>query len=422
MKKVFYFVVCTILTLPMLSCSMETRDVTIMGFPRELSCFLEDLGVEFNDYSACGCDAYVDYGIDGDISYRNGKPIEPIEPDSTAEPEDCAEPITKAVFWLDELKKHKYTIKSYSNGGFMLSVNATKTDGDVKKDTYANCKLMYKKIVFVHPLQMPHDSVVCTNLLFDFGNYGFELSGFDCRPCAGNIKVYRVNGNEKYLSREMVEASDERTVWKEYYPNGNIKSIATTSNNPQEIDEDGFGAEPYITNTEYYFEDGQKDQIFMGKEFAVFPTSRRYHTANSVIHLILYPEDRTNINQGEAFFVGSDFNISEPFEVARCSYRINNNCVYFTNIEKKELFHWGTRRTPRRYFVGDNKAEIVYKDYGRIELRFNNFLDEGGKAIAPLSHNAFDKDWIMSLPSEFRKMRSVFSSKRVKEPIKSYNW
>ena len=133
MKKVFYFVVCTILTLSMLSCSMETRDVTIMGFPRELSCFLEDLGVEFNDYSACGSDAYVDYGIDGDISYRNGEPIELIEPDSTAEPEDCAEPITKAVFWLDELEKHKYTIKSYSNGGFMLSVNAIKTDGDVKK-------------------------------------------------------------------------------------------------------------------------------------------------------------------------------------------------------------------------------------------------------------------------------------------------
>lgn len=241
----------------MLSCSMETRDVTIMGFPRELSCFLEDLGVEFNDYSACGCDAYVDYGIDGDISYRNGKPIEPIEPDRTAEPEDCAEPITKAVFWLDELEKHKYTIKSYSNGGFMLSVNAIKTDGEVY-ETYANCKLMYKNIVFVHPLQMPHDSVVCTNLLFDSGNYGFELFSFDCRPCAGNVKVYRVNGNEKYLSREMVVASEERTVWKEYYPNGNVKSIATTSNNPQEIDEDGLVAEPYITNIEYYFEDGQK--------------------------------------------------------------------------------------------------------------------------------------------------------------------
>lgn len=268
----------------MLSCSMETRDVTIMGFPRELSCFLEDLGVEFNDYSGCGCDAYVDYGIDGDISYRNRKPIEPIEPDSTAEPEDCAEPITKAVFWLDELEKHKYTIKSYSNGGFMLSVNATKTDGDVKIDTYANCKLMYKKIVFVHPLQMPHDSVVCTNLLFDFGNYGFELSGFDCRPCAGNVKVYRVNGNEKYLSREMVEASEERTVWKEYYPNGNIKSIATTSNNPQDVDEWGFSAEPYVTNTKCYFEDGQEIYEWIYGEW-------KCYTPYGTIRMKIYPNN-----------------------------------------------------------------------------------------------------------------------------------
>lgn len=420
MRKVFYFMLCAILTLPILSCSTKTCDVTIMGFPRELLCFLEDLGAEFDGYCGCGCDQYVDYGIDGDISYRNR---EPIEPDSTVVFEDCdGEPImSKAVFSLDNLDKHKYTIKSHSNGGFMLSVNAKKTVDDFY-DTYANCKLIYKKIVFVHPLQMPHDSVICTNLNFDYGSYGVELIGFDSRPCAGNVKVYRVDGNEKYLLREMVEASEERTVWKEYYPNGNVKSIATTSNNPQEIDEDGFAAEPYVTNTEYYFDDGQKDQIFMGKEFAVFPTSRRYHTANSVIHLILYPEDRTNINQGEAFFVGSDFNISEPFEIARCSYRINNNCVYFTNVEKKELFCWGTRRTPRRYFVGDNKAEIVYDDYGHIELEFNNFLDEGGKAIASLSPDAFDRSWIMSLPSAFRKKRSVFSSERVNEPVKSYNW
>ena len=266
MKNVFYFVFCTILTLPMLSCSIKTRDVTIMDFPRELACFLEDLGVEFDDYCGCGCDAYVNYGIDGDISYRNR---EPIEPDRTVEFEDCeGEPIRcKPCFSLDRLDKHKYTIKSYSNGGFLLSVNAEEIDSDFY-DTYDNCKFIYKKIVFVHPLQMPYDSVVCTNLLFDSGSYGFELMGFDCRPCAGEVKVYRVDRNKTYLLREMVEASAQRTIWKEYDPNGNVKSIKTISNNPQNIDEDGFSAEPYVTNIEYYVENGQGGQVLVGERFA----------------------------------------------------------------------------------------------------------------------------------------------------------
>jgi hypothetical protein len=232
-----------------------TTKAVIMNFPRELSCFLEDLGVKFDNYCDISDYEYECYCVHGDISYKSK---EQIELDSIEMWEDYEgdNPVILTCFPLDKLSEHKYTIKSYSNGGFMLSVNAKKIDNE-PHDILANCKLIYKEIVLVHPLQMPYDSVVCTNLLFDSGSYGFELMGFDCRPCAGEVKVYRVDRNKKYLLREMVEASAERTIWKEYDPNGNVKSTKTISNNPQNIDEDGFSAEPYITNIEYYDVNGQ---------------------------------------------------------------------------------------------------------------------------------------------------------------------
>lgn len=143
-----------------------------------------------------------------------------------------------------------YAITSYSNGGFKLTVVASMYEESTYFDRY-----LYSNIMLIHPLHMPHDSVVCTNLRFEGHEYGIGFDFYDSRPCAGKIKVYRVDGNEKYLSKEMVEADEEKTVWEEYYPNGNVKSIKTITHNPEDADEYGFAAKPFVTNTEYFLAD-----------------------------------------------------------------------------------------------------------------------------------------------------------------------
>ncbi len=197
----------------------------------------------------------------GDITYKAKKEISLQEEsrcmfdcdDNYCPDEDEMEYVT--FFPVDSMgNKLDYAITSYDNGGFKLAVKASISGSDTYFKRY-----LYDNITLIHPLYMPHDSVVCSNLRFEGYEYGIGGDFYDSRPCAGKIKVYRVDGDEKYLSKEMVEASDERTVWKEYDPYGNVKSIKTITHNPQEIDEYGFAAEPFVTKTKNYHEDRIKN-------------------------------------------------------------------------------------------------------------------------------------------------------------------
>lgn len=228
--------------------TFETKNVEISLNRELIRDFLEEYAIE---------------RISGDITYKAKKEIALQEdrryiygdPGDYCPDEDEYE--TVKFFNIDSIgDKQDYLITSYENGGFKLAVKSSAHEDDTYFKRY-----LYKSITFVHPLYMPHDSIVCTDLRYEGYEYGIGLDEYASRPCSGKIKVYRVNGDETCLSKEMVEASNEKTVWKEYYANGNVKSIKTIVANPEDVDENGFAAKPFVTNTEYYFEDGTKKTI-----------------------------------------------------------------------------------------------------------------------------------------------------------------
>lgn len=205
-----------------------------------------------------------EYGIgsfSGDITYKAKKEIALQEirrcmfdcDDDYCPDEDEYETVT--FFNIDSIgDKQNYSITSHDKGGFKLEVKASVCG----EDTYFK-RYLYKKITFIHPLSMPHDSIICSNVKYIGENYGWELNEYASRPCAGKIKVYRVYETEKYLSKEIVEATNEKTIWIEYYPNGNVKSRKTIVANPNGLDEDGlFSACPFITKGQYYLPDGSE--------------------------------------------------------------------------------------------------------------------------------------------------------------------
>lgn len=392
--------------------STFTNEEVNVHLPRELICMFNEMGLEFEEHFLCASDAYDGYYLYGNISYKSQDIIE----NTSIVIGDCGDDTYElTTFPLSNLSEQEYTITSYSNGGCRLTVEA---------ETQDNGEYVYNKVTLVYPLHMPHDSVVCMDVRFESESFGFELMEFASRPCDGNIKVYRVDGYETYLAKEMVKADDEKTVWNEYYNNGNLKNVLEITHKPDYecVDEYGFWAYPYKKEMMSYFPDGHEDNIFNGKEYVVFMTGRRYHSANSVIHLILYPEDGMDISYGDAWFVGGDFDLSEPFEIASCSYRIDGDRIYFTSVLKKELYVFGYRSTPRKYYINDFSATIDYDDSSRACLTFDNFLDEGDMALAYLSWEAFADDAIMGFPDAFKRMRYEFSSKRINEPVKSFNW
>lgn len=236
---------------------------TLVGCKRTF----ENKNVEITPNRELGLDFLKEYGIDrfsGDITYKAKKEIAlqedrrcifEYEGDYCPD-EDEYEVVT--FFNIDSIgDKQDYSIISQDKGGFRLAVKAS-VCGEHCGDIYFK-RYLYKKITLVHPLSMPHDSIVCTNVKYVGGNYGFELSEYASRPCAGKIKVYRVYDDGNYLLKEVVEANGEKTVWKEYYIDGNIKSIKTIVANPEEFDEYGmFSACPFLTNGQYYLPDGSE--------------------------------------------------------------------------------------------------------------------------------------------------------------------
>lgn len=278
-------------------------------------------------------DFLVEYGIgsfSGDITYKAKKEIALQEdrryiygdPGDYCPDEDEYETVT--FFNIDSIgDKQNYSITSHDKGGFKLEVKASVCG----EDTYFK-RYLYNNITLIHPLHMPHDSIVCTNLRFEGHNYGWELNEYASRPCAGKIKVYHVDRDEKYLSREMAEASEEKTVWREYYPNGNVKSIKTTTANPQEADEYGFAAEPFVTNAEYYFEDGTKktieDVIYKQHgNYALFASDLR--RGSKKIWAVFLKEEQMVV------FVSSN-NIHRQLEAElRYNYEIRENKLRFYN-------------------------------------------------------------------------------------------
>lgn len=337
-------ITCLLISLTGCGRKFEMKDV-YMSLPNDIDYFLSEYGI----YGGYEYDAY------GDIVYKAKEELS--QKNECIEVGDDFEDVP--FFYISDLgDNQEYTITSNLHEGYKLSVKAKKYE-----DAY-----IYEKITLVHPLSMPYDSIVCTDLMFEGHNYGIGLDSYDSRPCAGTIKVYRVNEDEKYLSNEMVEASSERTIWKEYYPNGNVKSIKTTTSNPQETDKYGYSAKPFITNTENFFEDGTKktfENVIYRKHggYALFETD--FGRNGKPIWAVFLKEEQMVV------FVNSS-NIHKQLEAElRYNYEIQDNKLRFYN-------GWERYGIARVKHYPETKAEIFLENDG---VYFKNMKQYGNLNI-----------------------------------------
>lgn len=275
----------------------------------------------------------------------------------------------KDFFSVDDLGEEiDYTIISNENGGYKLGVEASLYKGN---DNYYYNHYLYHKITFVHPLCMSHDSVVCNNLKFKMVFYGpdeFPLCA--SRPISGEIKVYHVDGEDKFLSKEMVEATDEKTVWNEYYANGNIKSVKTIVPNAEGFNGYDLEEEPFNTNSLYYFEDGTQKTIEsliykQHGDYAVFACNYRYD-GERIWAIFLKDEEMI-------VFVNSN-NIRKRLAIGlRYNYEIRDNRLRFYN--GYEVYGFGGGNVNH---YAETRADI-YMDKNGNGVTFTNMKKYGAR-------------------------------------------
>lgn len=267
MKNVIRFSILLLLFATFVGCkhTFEVNDVYVIQ-NSEFGDYLDEFGLA--------------EGTQGEITYR-AKQEFPI--DTAYDEEDNV----MLCFYIDALGSNlDYRIISEEED-YDLTVKASLLEDP--KSINERRRYLYKEFTLVHPLSMPHDSIIGTNLKFKGVPYvsNFE-NAYDLAekslPCKGNIKVFRVDGNDKFLSKEM-KASDENTIWTEYYANGNVKCVKTIAANPDAVDPEAEflnrRTEPFVTNSTYYFEDGTQKTIEkiiyeQNGDYAVFKTDYTY--------------------------------------------------------------------------------------------------------------------------------------------------
>ena len=179
----------------------EMKNIYI-SLPIEMEDFLKDLGISNSNFSN---DNHFYFG---NVMYGSNAQITPatdVRPyDEEYEEIEC--------FPFDKLGNNRsYIITSDEYDGFQLSITSDNAEDGI----------VYKEIILIHPLnKSPYDSIVCTNIKFEQTEYTYHVAK---RPCSGHVRVFRVDGNDIYVSKEML-AIDSRTIWKEYDANGKLKS------------------------------------------------------------------------------------------------------------------------------------------------------------------------------------------------------
>lgn len=350
MKKCNYFIGTLLMALCLAGCkrTFEVNDVYVS--PNDELCnYLE------NEFEMAG-----EFGSKANIIYKSKHEV---AVDSCWNFEEYGDEAFLCLRVDDINDDLDYTIISCENGGYKLAVEASLNDNSTSPYSYS-----YKKITLVHPSSTPYDSIVCTNLKFKAYQYD-RWDGYYNRPCAGRIKVYRVDGKDKFLSKEMVEATDEKTIWKEYYQNGNEKRVKTIMDAPEdELENDAFNG-PFTTNYQYYFEDGELKTIEnliyrQHGNYAVFKCD--YSFKGKRIWAIFLKEKRMIV------FVESN-NINKELTIALCyEYEIRDNILRFYN--GYEIYGFGTEvehypETSAEIFIdkdGDGVSFTNMQRYGAM--------------------------------------------------------
>lgn len=285
-------------------------------------------------------------------------------------------------------KNLDYRITS-EEGQYNLSVKASLLDEPVKEFQ----RYLYKKITLVHPLSMPHDSIVCTNLKLKGVPYveeEYHQLLEESLPCKGNIKVFRVDGNDKFLSKEMV-ASDENAIWTEYYANGNVKCVKTIAANPDAPDPESYSfdrpTKPFVTSSTYYCEDGTPKTIEkiiyeQHGDYAVFKTDH-FYDGERIWAIFLKDEEMI-------VFVNSK-DISRRLAIGlRYNYEIRDNRLRFYN--GYEVYGFGHGNVNH---YAETNADIFIDDDGD-GVTFANMKKYGARQNVHMTASLTDK----TLPSD----------------------
>lgn len=368
------FIVLSVLT----GCSktFEAEDVIICGgrsFNVELSRLLSEV-LEIQDFV-----------IRGDVSYHAKEAL--AIKNSYFEYDDFEE--EHNFIDINNLPKNKYlTINSTADGGYKLFIQAKDIDGDG-----ANYK--YEKIILIHG----QDSIVGKNITFLKRDYEVECDDpkvYSSRPCSGKIEKYHIEYGSVTKIMSM-EATKNSAVWKEYFPNGNIKSESRIEDaaewNPFDLSTDAF-----VTTSYFYNEDGTEDKVFMGREFAVYETNITSHIDNSSYYVILYPNQRANTKMGDLLIVSVSKNryTSVAHWEGEYKYEIKGNQLYLSEGTCASSWVNDRKKVSMRHQEVDFSTPKIFS--------INSFCNTNLTAECNLlvdNLDPWDPDWLISTRRRF---------------------
>lgn len=403
MKNVFRFSILLFLFATFVGCTRtrtyEAKDVYVHP-NSELGGYLEELGM--TGWS------------NGDITYKAKQECTL----STG----CLDEGGEEVLFIDvnalgfEEKNLDYRITSEENGGYNLAVEASLLGEPESADDFH--RYLYKEFTLVHPLSIPHDSMVGTDLKFKGVPYvvydHFESDYYIAEaslPCTGNIKVFRVDGNDIFLSKEMV-ASDEYSIWTEYYANGNVKCVKTIAANPDVPDPeaDSYSKEtnPFVTNSTYYFEDGTQKTIEkiiyqQHGDYAVFKTDHSYD-GEQIWAIFLKNEEMI-------VFVESN-DIRRRLRIALCyNYEIRDDKLRFYNGYEEYGFgnvnHYP--ETNADIFLNEDGDGVTFANMKKYGARQNAHMSASlTTQTLPADILSFVKEYVHTPKRSWNKERVVY--------------
>lgn len=318
-----------------------------------------------------------DFSIHGDVTYQAKEALE-IQTGYCGEDDDF-EGEHNFVSFSDLLNTKKFTIKSTSYGGYKLVFQTKYIGKNFLGDDY-----LYKKIIMLHN----NDSVVCKNIKFLRRYYDPEHGWYASRPCSGSIEKYH-KGHGTMTKTMSMKATEKYTIWTEYFPNGNIRSEKRMEDN-EGWNPDDYHTEPFVTTSIFYTQDGKQDNIFKGKNYAVF-TSDIVHLYDKKEYIVLFPYTNDNINKGRLVIFYSKYGLNwddkYPFNGVEYSYELADDYMY---ISDGISYLWSSS-SPHRL---KNQSIPLHYNNQVVSFTLNGHLRYGLESWCIISNEEYSQEYM----------------------------
>lgn len=322
-----------------------------------------------------------DFRMHGDVTYQAKEALE-IQTGFWGEDDEFLDRGVEHNFvsFSDLLNTKKFTIKSTSYGGYKLVFQTKYIGKNFLGDDY-----LYKKIIMVHN----NDSVVCKNIKFLRRYVSTEHGWYVSRPCSGSIEKYH-KGHGMTTKTMSMKATEKYTIWKEYFPNGNIRSEKRMEDNEGWVS-DNYDLNAFVTTSVFYTQDGKQDNIFKGKNYAVF-TSNIVYLCDKKEYIVLFPYTNDNINKGRMVIFYSKYGLNwddrYPFNGVEYSYEIADDYMYISDgISYKGI----SSSSPNR--LKDQGIPLHYNNQV-VSFTLNGHLRYGLESRCIISNEEYDQEYM----------------------------